>query len=110
MDEIAAEFPDEEWLQPDEGERPEDIEFQPWHGLYFRAFDALQYDRFYGSHGGQTAIYYTALSRYARDHGIEGDDFRDFLTFMNAIDAEHLALAAEELKAAAAKNEGKPDG
>jgi hypothetical protein len=110
MDEIAAECPDEEWLQPAEGESLDDFENQPWHALYYRAFDALQYDRFYGSHGGQSAIFYTALSQYARDHEISGDDFRRFLTFMNAIDGEHLAIVGEEIKAMAQSDKGKSDG
>lgn len=107
MDEIAAENPDEAWLQP-QPEDQLDVEFKPWYGLYLRAFDALQCDRFYGASGGQTAIYYTAISRYAADHGIEGDEFRDFLTFINAIDGEHLAMVAEELKALSTKEKANP--
>lgn len=109
MDEIAAACPDEEWLQPTV-EDSLDVEFKPWYGLYLRAFDALQCDRFYGASGGQTAIYYTAISRYASDHEIEGDEFRDFLTFINAIDAEHLAMVAEELKALSEKEKVNPHG
>jgi hypothetical protein len=108
MDEIASECPDEAWLQPTEDQSADGIEFQPWHGLYFRAFDALQYDRFHGAQGGQYPIFYTALSQYARDHGIAGDDLWKFHTFMNAVDAEHLAIIAEDIKALTDK--GKTDG
>lgn len=75
--------------------------FEPrsWHDLYFRAFDALQFDRFIGSMGGEGPIYYVALSRYARDNGIAGSDRRLFDVFMNACDGEYLKMqreAAEE--------------
>lgn len=60
------------------------------------AFDALQYDRFIGSMGGEGPIYYQALSQYARDHGIEGDDLRLFHMFMNAIDGEYLKMQRDE--------------
>ncbi len=75
-----------------------DDEFEPalWHELYFRAFDALQYDRFYGAFGGEGPIYYSALSQYARDHGISGDDLRRFHVFMNAVDGEWLKLQKEK--------------
>ncbi|MCD2183339.1 hypothetical protein [Rhizobium sp. GN54] len=72
----------------------DDEEFEPelWHELYFRAFDALQYDRFYGAFGGEGPISYLALSQYARDHQIHGDDLRHFHLFMNAVDGEWLKL------------------
>lgn len=95
MDELAQEYPEEAWLQK---QNARDHVPQSWHQLYFRAFDALRYDRHYGAMGGEGPIYYTALSRYARDHGIDGDDLKLFLVFMNAIDAEHLAMAAEDDK------------
>ncbi len=49
-----------DWLQrladenPEEAEfigvpeLPDDAEVEPWHGLYFRAWEALRFDRFYG--------------------------------------------------------------
>lgn len=104
LDEIADAYPDEEWLQSDE-----DDEFEPeaWHDLYFRAFDALQYDRFFGPMGGSGPIYYTALSRYARDHGIDGEDRHHFHIFMNAIDGEWLTLQREK---ADQKDKGEAEG
>jgi hypothetical protein len=42
--------------------------------------------------GGEGPIYYVALSRYARDFGITGVDLQRFYVFMNALDAEYLAI------------------
>ncbi len=93
--EIAEENPDEDWLQPtkDRGFKP-----RPWHDLYFRAFDALRYDRFYGAFGGMTPISYMALSTYARDHNIIGNDFGRFLDTMYALDRVFLEVEAERTK------------
>lgn len=76
----------------------DDEAFDParWHDLYFRAFDALQYDRYYGAFGGEGPISYLALSQYMRDHGIVGDDAHRFHIFMNAVDAEWLAFKKEQ--------------
>lgn len=48
-------------------------------------------------------IPYMALSQYARDHGIVGDEFRMFQTLMREIDAEWLDHRAEQQK----KKEGE---
>jgi hypothetical protein len=99
LDALAREFPDEEWLQPVRKEE-EVAEPRTWHDLYFRAFDALQYDRFYGAMGGEGPIYYMALSQYARDHAIVGDEWTQFKIFMNALDGEWLAFRREQDEAA----------
>mgnify|MGYP001366420030 CR=1 FL=1 len=77
----------------DEGE-PEE-----WHGLYWRAWEALRFDRQYGAMGGQTPISYLAISQYARDHGIIGSDFQTFHVLLTALDAEWLEYVAEQEKA-----------
>ncbi|WP_411756289.1 hypothetical protein, partial [Sinorhizobium meliloti] len=59
---------------------------------------------FYGALGGETPISYGAISRYAGDHGIAGDDFADLLHFVQALDAEwlqHLASKAKNREAGA---------
>lgn len=83
---LADEYPDEDWLSA-EAEQEEDADAS-WHQLYFRAFEALRYDRTYGAFGGQTPISYLALSRYAADHGVTGEDFAIFQALMAALDAE----------------------
>jgi len=40
--------------------------------------------------GGETPISYQAISRYAADHGIAGEDLRIFTLYIRAIDAEWL--------------------
>jgi hypothetical protein len=73
-------------------------EYEPhnWHWMYFKAFDALRYDRFYGAMGGQGPINYMALSQYARDHGLTGSALQHFHIFMNAVDAEYLDMQRAE--------------
>lgn len=97
LDELAEAFPDEEWLQPAEGSET-DYEPRQWHGLYFRAFDALRYDRPYGAFGGQMPINYVAMSTYARDHGITGSAFKDFLLIVSQLDRVFLKMEEERQK------------
>lgn len=79
---------------------PADFTPEPWHGLYFRAFDALRFDRFYGAMGGETPITYLARTRYADDLGLDGDDRDTFNLFLSAIDDEYLVWRAETNKTA----------
>ncbi len=64
--------------------------------MYFRAWDAIQFDRSYGMMGGQTPITYMTMSRYAADHGISGSDFTVFRNFMSVLDGAHLELCDED--------------
>lgn len=59
--------------------------------VYLSAFNRLMHDRHYGAFGGATPIHYIAISAYARDFGIAGDDFDTFLLLIGALDAEYLA-------------------
>lgn len=78
---------------------PEGVEEQPWHGFYFDAFDALRFDRSYGAMGGESPISYQAVSRYAEDHGIVGEEFVLFRIFIRVIDICHLEVAARKAEA-----------
>ncbi|MFB2562427.1 hypothetical protein [Rhizobium sp. IMFF44] len=98
MAEIAAAYPEEDWTQTAFEEAADEAEYEVWFDLYFRAWDRLRYDRFYGAFGGESPISYQALSQYARDHGIAGDNHEIFMTFMSALDAEYLSIAAERQK------------
>lgn len=97
--ELALEYPEEKWLQPKQDDAI-DFQIEPWHNLYFRAFDDLQYDRFFGAMGGEGPISYLALSQWARDHAVFGEDFHEFKIFMNAIDGEWLQMQRERAEAA----------
>lgn len=77
-----------------------EYDFEPWHQLYWDAWNILRYDRHYGSMGGQGPIPYMVLSRYAEDHRIVGDDFWLFRLMLDAIDAEWLRHVAERDKQA----------
>jgi hypothetical protein len=99
--EIAAADPSKAWLLPTEADVVETFEPKAWHQLYFKAFDALRFDRTYLSGGmsgyvGETPISYMALSQYCRDNDIRGDDLNMFMVFINAVDAEHLAMQAQD--------------
>lgn len=73
-----------------------DYEPRSWHQMYFKAFDALQYDRFIGAMGGEGPIYWQALDRYANRLGITGQEFSWFELFMNAVDGEYLKMQREK--------------
>lgn len=103
--ELAEEYPDEAWLQPVGDGDEQTFEPRVWHDLYFQAFDALRYDRPYGALGGQMPISYLAISTYAHDHGISGNDFGRFRRIFNRIDEAYLAHAAEVQKAKQAGGE-----
>lgn len=79
---------------------PDEAEPQPWHRLYWDAWEAIRFDRQYGAMGGETPITYSVISRYAQDHDIVGNDFRIFHKLMTAIDAEWLNYQAEKQKGA----------
>lgn len=51
-------------------------------------------------YAGESGILYSAISQYCRDHGIHGDDFRRFQTFLHAADAEYRAFKMEEMERA----------
>lgn len=74
------------------------VKAREWHAFYFRAFDALRYDRFYGAFGGQMPISYLSLSAYARDHGITGAALSDFLRTMHKLDNVFLEVEAQRAK------------
>lgn len=82
-------------------ERPPEAEWPEWSGYIRTAFQALSNDRFRGAMGGMAGIYYTAVSTYARDHGIDGADLDRFRLFLAALDDEYLAVEAERAKAEA---------
>ncbi|ANM12043.1 phage tail assembly chaperone [Rhizobium sp. N324] len=107
LEELFEQEPDKEWLRPRRSAEHGNFEPQAWHAMYFEAFDALQYDRFYGAMGGEGPIYYSALSQYARDHSIAGDRLKRFHIFMNAIDGEWLKIQRERAEAAEAERKSK---
>lgn len=91
-----------------------EAEFELWHDFYFRAFDALRDDRnvYIGQFGylGESGIFYSAISQYCRDHGIAGDHFRRFQTFIHAIDAEHRLIQSEEREREQSRQEARHGG
>lgn len=77
--------------------------------MYFEAWQSLRFDRNIDTFGGkQFPILYTAISAYAKDHGIAGEAFLVFKTLLNEIDSEYLKISAERTKEqeATAKRDG----
>jgi hypothetical protein len=96
---IAATYPEEAALvAPPIRDGEEEYEAQSWHEFYFGAWESLRYDRFYGAFGGETPISYSAVGRYARDHGLAGEQVSVFRALLSAIDEEWLGHVAEKLK------------
>jgi hypothetical protein len=94
---IAAEVPLE--LPPEAvPTRPAEARAEYWHDFYWRAWEALRFDRQYGAMGGESPISFLAYDSYARRYGIEGEAFDRFHAFMTAIDTEWLIHAAEKAK------------
>jgi len=81
-------------IQPDDGPK-----FPFWADTYLIGWRALQYDRSY-TQGGLGRIWYASMSRYARDAGIEGDEFAEFITFVTALDDEYLDHVQQQLESA----------
>lgn len=103
---IADDPDSEEWVEKaiyPEGRISFDAE--PWHSLYWEAWETLRYDRTYGAMGGQGPIPYAVIRAYAADNGIVGEDFWLFRTFMSVIDTAWLKHVTER-----DKKEGAKDG
>ncbi|RWQ16087.1 hypothetical protein [Mesorhizobium sp.] len=94
---IAAEFPLE---LPKEKvpTRPEEARAEYWHDFYWRAWEALRFDRQYGAMGGESPIAFIAYDAYAKRYGLEGEAFERFHAFMTAIDTEWLIHIANKTK------------
>lgn len=97
LEKLATEYPGE--IAQDEIPKPP-VEATPelWHDFYWRAFEALRYDRQYGAFGGESPIGFVAIDAYARRYGIDGDAFDRFMRLVNAIDDEWLGWKAERAK------------
>lgn len=96
MADLAEAYPDEDWLRPPADETAEAVVHEPWHALYWRAWDALRFERTYGAMGGQGPISWRALRDYARDLGLDDDDRDVFERLMRALDEEWLGWVAEQ--------------
>jgi hypothetical protein len=97
LEKLATEYPGE--IAPAAIPKPpEDAAPELWHDFYWRAFEALRYDRQYGALGGESPISFLAIDAYARRYGIESDAFDRFLRLVNAIDDEWMKWRAERAK------------
>lgn len=88
-------------------DRPPEAEWPTWSESLQVAWRVLRDDRFYGAMGGLGRIYYSSISRYAADHGIEGEALHDFVLFLSAIDDEYVRFANEQAEAERKKREAE---
>lgn len=95
-DDAEAFFSQAEPLDDDE-----QAEMPDWAGHLMTAWNHLRNDRHFGDLGGCGGIFYTAMSAYAADHGIVGEHFGEFLTFLRVMDDEYVAFSVEQAKDAA---------
>lgn len=86
---------------------PEDAEPEEWHGLLWRAWEALRYDRPYLAMGGEMPVSFASINAYAQRYGIERQDFDEFLYLFKEIDDEWLAICVEREKERQAREEAK---
>lgn len=86
----------EKGVLPAEDTEPEEV--RPGLDTYWVAWHMLRDDRHFGAMGGCSGIYYSAISRYASDHGIRDDEFHVFVVLIRAMDAEFLAWSSEQSK------------
>ncbi|TPM19772.1 hypothetical protein [Mesorhizobium sp. B2-3-6] len=94
---LAAQYPNE-FPNSQLPSRPVEAKAEAWHSFYWRAWEALRFDRHYGAFGGESPISFVTLDTYARRYGIEGEAFENFHRFMTAIDTEWLLYRAEKDK------------
>ncbi len=78
--------------------RPIDSEWPAWSGYLREAWEHLRNDRHWGAMGGAAGIYYSAISNYAHDHVLMGEEFAFFLKMIRALDDEYLSVMAKSDK------------
>jgi hypothetical protein len=71
-------------------------DLDPELAIYWTAWNILRDDRHFGAMGGGGMIYYSAISRYARDNAITGSDFSVFVTLVREMDSEYLLWLSEQ--------------
>jgi hypothetical protein len=82
-------------------QRPPDAEIADWHQLPLMVFFELINDRQWGAMGEPGAIPYLAISRWAEDHGVAGDDFVALRRMVAALDDEWRDIVNSKRKPAA---------
>ncbi|MBX9911203.1 MAG: hypothetical protein K2Z25_21175 [Beijerinckiaceae bacterium] len=79
----------------------EQAEMPEWSGYLMTAWNQLRNDRHWGDMGGCSGMFYAAMSAYARDHGLIGEELDEFLIFLRVMDDEYVAFSGEQAKEAA---------
>lgn len=100
LESLAAEPDADDWvIRAAYPEGRIEFDFEPWHGLYWEAWEALRFDRQYGAFGGESPISYVAMRAYAAANGVHGADFDLFRRFLGMVDDEWLRHVSERSKA-----------
>lgn len=88
----------EKGILPADEDESFDVELMPGVEFYWIGWHDLKDDRQLGALGGCAGIYYSAISRYARDRGMDGAELELFTRLIRAMDAEYIAWVAEQQK------------
>lgn len=96
LEDNANEDPEVAAFMAAQGKKPQPPEIDEHLQIYWQAWLDLKNDRHYDGMGGATPILYQALSQYARDFDIVGDDLKRFVRLMRAMDNEYLSWLAEQ--------------
>lgn len=84
-------------LPADEDESFE-IELLPGVEIYWLGWHDLRDDRQLGAMGGCSGIFYSAISQYAHDRGLSGQELQIFMVLIRAMDNEYIAWVSEQQK------------
>ena len=95
LDRLRAENPEAAAFLP-RSEEPKTFQQAPFHGLYWRAWSCLRFDRPYGAFGGEGRIYFSAIRDYAQAYGIAGEAFETLRFVIEQLDDEWLAHVARK--------------
>lgn len=72
---------------------PESARLEEYNSFAWRAFHDLQFDRQFGAMGGVLPIPFSAIDRYAKRFGIEGEAFDLFLAQIRSLDGVWVEAA-----------------
>ena len=78
-------------------------ELPEWTNIYWKAWHDLQNDRFIGAMGGQGPIFYQAISQWARDHGMDGEEIDILKKIVMMMDEVYLEIQSKRSKEEADK-------
>jgi hypothetical protein len=90
-------------------DKPDAAALKLEHVFYWNAWQALRFDRFIGSMGGEGPIYYRAVSRFVQDHALSAVETSILRRVIHAMDEEYLDCVAEKAREEEARRQRDHD-